>query len=268
MKIIKKVLMCNPKYFSIKYSINPWMNRRIAINRARAQIQWQRLAETLDSLNINIEEIKPQKENPDMVFTTDAGLLRKKTFVLSNFKHKERQKEKRFFIQRLKKKNYLKIVELSEESFFEGGDGLTYGDKVLLGIGFRTNLKASREIQKHLNCEVINLKLKDPKFYHLDTCLLPIDEKSVAFYPQAFTSSSIQKIKTICPNPVVIKEKEAFNFAANSIISQNSAVVQKNNQNMIDILKQKGKQVFAINVSEFFKSGGGIHCMACSVFEN
>ena len=62
-----------------------------------------------------------------------------------------------------------------------------YGGLVLAGYGFRTDPAAHAEAQEVLGRPVISLRLVDPAFYHLDTALAALDDRHIAYYPEAFS---------------------------------------------------------------------------------
>src|ERR1700735_3155700 len=69
-------LMCPPTLYEVAYSINPWMEGNLGrSSQARAQQQWQQLADALATL-ARVHLVEPVAGSPDMVFTANAGLAR------------------------------------------------------------------------------------------------------------------------------------------------------------------------------------------------
>src|SRR5438874_533222 len=94
---MRELLLCPPDYYGIEYEINPWMSRARGAEAALAQKQWEQLHATLLQLDCKVHLIAPQPGLPDMVFTANAGLTVGRTFIPSNFRHKERAGEQPFF---------------------------------------------------------------------------------------------------------------------------------------------------------------------------
>ena len=92
-----RILMCPPDHYGIEYEINPWMNRSLGAVRTVAFLQWTKLRETLEFLGAQIEQLEPRAGLPDLVFTANAGLMFKKLFLSSRFKHEVRAKESPVF---------------------------------------------------------------------------------------------------------------------------------------------------------------------------
>ena len=99
-----KVLLCSPEYFDVRYEINPWMDVNNNSQSHLAMSQWRHLINALTSAGAEIAHILPHPDLPDMVFTANAGLVKDKQVILSNFKHEERCGEQylfeRWFLQR------------------------------------------------------------------------------------------------------------------------------------------------------------------------
>lgn len=83
------ILVCNPRYYEVVYSINPWMHpvERPA-DRDLAISQWHGLVALLKQVGANVVVMEGQPGLPDMVFTANAGLVfQNKKVVLANFKY-------------------------------------------------------------------------------------------------------------------------------------------------------------------------------------
>ena len=67
-------LMCPPRYFDVKYVINPWMAGNLnKTDHSLANQQWQDFYHHL-AQHSHIELIEPDPDLPDMVFTANPGL--------------------------------------------------------------------------------------------------------------------------------------------------------------------------------------------------
>src|SRR5678809_1306442 len=85
------LLMCPPAHYGIEYEINPWMSTRRQSDPQRARSQWSDLRHILQHrLSLQVEFIDAVAEQPDMVFTANAGLVWRHKFIASNFRHEVR----------------------------------------------------------------------------------------------------------------------------------------------------------------------------------
>ncbi|HEX8203385.1 MAG TPA: amidinotransferase [Isosphaeraceae bacterium] len=186
MNASRRILMCPPDHYGIEYEINPWMDRRTGAEPDRACRQWQALHDALRDLGVVVERLDPVAGLPDLVFTANAGLVYRDTFVSSRFRHGERQGETPLFERRAHELG-LRVVTLPPGYHFEGaGDALFCGETLYGGYRFRSAARSHLWIGHLLGIEVLPLELADPRFYHLDTCFCPLDDGAAIYYPGAF----------------------------------------------------------------------------------
>lgn len=231
----------------------------------KAETQWAAYRDLLVSLGAEIELIAPQEGLPDMVFTANAGFIFGNTFIKSNMRHKERQPEDIYF-EKWFKDNGFHLLELPEGLFYEGeGDTVAMGDKVFFGSPFRTDVRSHDLVARILNKKPISLNLTDERFYHLDMAFCPLGEEDIAYYPGAFDDESIKLIEENISHKILIDEKNALNFAGNSIAIGESVIINKGCTEFASDLKAKGYKVYELEFSEFIKSGGGAKCLALHI---
>ena len=72
-----KILVCPPEFFDVWYEINAWMDIHNTPHKARARSQWWAMYNALLSSGAQVQRIEPHPRYPDMVFTANAGLVRK-----------------------------------------------------------------------------------------------------------------------------------------------------------------------------------------------
>jgi len=252
--------MCQPTNFSVKYQINPWMKIG-STNPQKAHNQWEKLVKTYQKININIIDI-PQSQNlPDMVFTTDSFIIKGNIALLANFYHSQRQQETRSFIPLLKNLNF-KIKTISDQYKFEGGDFRFYHNKLFLGHGFRTQKNSIPKLKKALNAPIIPIKLTNPQYYHLDTCFFILNQNHAFYIKNAISPRSLTKLKKYFKNLHQINTVDRQNFAANSVVYGNNVVANTNLGKFKSQITNLGYNFLEVDISEFLKSGGGIHCLS------
>ena len=260
-KLIKKVLMCRPLYFSeLDYAINPWMKPG-TIDNTKAMSEWDNLVSVYKKQNIDVEVIDQKHNVPDMVFATDQGIVHEKTVILSRFWCDERKNESKHYEEWFEK-NGFQITYLPRGAYFEGnGDSYLWHDKLLIGVGFRADEYTCQTVSKLLDIEVIPLQITDPKFYHLDVGFLPINSETAFYYPKAFSKQSREVMKKLIPNLLEFTKDEANGFCANSVVTDHHVICQKNNPTFETKLHNLGYKTIPVELTEFKKSGGGAHCL-------
>lgn len=267
-KYVKEVLMCKPDHFSVEYQINPWMKIG-SVDQLKAKSQWNKLVQSLKKQDIKINVINQKKGLPDMVFAADQAVIKDKNLVVSNFHYKERQNEVSEYLPWFEKQNHsFNIHHMPKNYFFEGsGECIWQGDRLFIGTGFRNSPDVCKFLSRFLGVETVCLELIDPKYYHLDTCFFVLNPETAFYYPPALSKKSIKLIKKLIPNLIPIEIKEAENFAANSLVTDHHVIMQKGNTKFSQAITKLGYKTVELNVSEFMKSGGGIHCLVQTLKE-
>ncbi len=257
---VKRVLVCRPNNFNVDYVINPHM-QPYSVDSDKALKQWESLVAILKSLNIKVDIIEQRPEVPDMVFATDQGIVRDGSILLANFRYSQRQKE-RVYYREWFRENGFGLRALSNIFPFEGGDTLFFNDMLFVGTSFRASVASCEELSKKLELDVIPLRLVDPYFYHLDMSFLPINKDTAFCYLPALSESSQNLLKRLVPNLIELSEPAVKGYAANSFVSGDNIVIAAGlPKDFHDELKKIGMKIHEVDVSEFKKAGGGIHCL-------
>lgn len=262
MKVSSRFLMCRPDYYEIAYEINPWMSVKRKVNPEIAMKQWEDFYDLLTKkLKVTVELLKPVPKLPDLVFTANGGLVHQKTFLRANFRHKERQPEARFFEDWFKKKGW-EAKHVPPVCRFEGeGDALFLGKELYTGYHFRSDLEAHEFVATTLEVSYYALELADRRFYHLDTCFAPLDEKTALVYLPAFEPYSQQILRETVPDLVEVPQEEALRFACNAVVVGKDVVLHVGCPKTEEALRRLGFRSHPLDFSEFIKAGGSAKCL-------
>lgn len=257
------LLMCRPTYYTIAYEINPWMRLERQVRHAAGRRQWQALHQLLTRrLRVPVRLIRPASGLPDLVFTANAGLVAGRTFIRSNFRHPERQREE-LFVERYFRRAGYRVVTLSQRWNFEGeGDALWLGERLVLGFRFRSDAPAHEELARLLHAEVLPVELADKRFYHLDTCCCPLGDDAALWYPGAFDRYGRKVIETYVRDLIAVSQADALKFCCNAIVVGRSLVLHRGiSRRLRAQLEARGFAVYELDVSEFLKAGGSAKCL-------
>lgn len=259
-KVLSKVLVCSPTHFDVSYAINPWMKPG-TVDKDRARMQWQQLVSMYQTLGVTVTVIDQQEGLPDMVFAADQGIIVGNTVIASNFRYQERQGEQEAYRWWFQKQQY-RIETLPKDATIEGhGECLFFQDMLFVGIGFRANKQACGYLREFLKMSVIALELVNPAFYHLDTCLFILNETTAFYYPKAFSLSSQKLLKKYISHLLPFSDEEASSFAANSAVTNHHVVLPSGIPTFRKKLVTLGYTPVVVDISEFIKAGGGMHCL-------
>ncbi|MDQ3825474.1 MAG: arginine deiminase-related protein [Actinomycetota bacterium] len=255
--------MCPPRYFAVSYAINPWMDPSRPVDAARAMTQWTALADTYRALGHTVEVIDPEPGLPDMVFAANAGTVIDGAVLGARFRNAERAAEAEHYRRWFATHGTPDLVMPSAVN--EGAGDLRWtGSLLLAGTGFRTEPAAHREAQEVLGIPVVSLRLIDPRYYHLDTCLLVLDDSPatplIAYYPPAFSPGSRRVLARLFPDAVIAGAADAACLALNGVSDGGSVVLPAEAEDLGRAVAARGFEPVFVDVSELRRAGGGPKC--------
>lgn len=266
------VLMCPPKHFTVSYAINPWMEGEVGeVSASLAWRQWEALRAALAEV-AETRLIDPRSGLPDMVFTANAGVVYGRAVIVSRFACEQRRGEEPHF-RAWFEANGFELRSWPEELAFEGaGDALLDRGEawVWAGYGQRTEGDAHEELAKfYPDRELVSMRLVDPRYYHIDTCLAPLEGGYLLYYPEAFDEAGRAEIERRVParKRIPVTEEEAAAFACNAVNLGRRVVLNLPSERLHEALESAGYEVIALDLSEFIKAGGSAKCLVLRLDE-
>ncbi len=262
---MKKLLLCPPTHYDIRYEINPWMSKENPIDHDKVSEEYRTLTYAYRQLGISYDELDPSPELPDQVYTTDLGHAEGNLFIKANFKYPERQKEA-LLAEEYFKTNGFDVSTLPEGVYFEGGDLLKVGDVYYFGFGKRSSKEAVEPIQEALGKPVIPIELPDEYFYHLDTCFSPLSEDVALINREALTPEGIAEIENYFKSVIDVRGDDNKLLACNLISHEGTVIMSQGVSNELkDQIIAHGFRVATVPIGEYLKGGGGIHCVSLEI---
>ncbi len=263
----KKIVMCPPDFFDIEYSINPWMNPKIRVDKKNALQQYNSIKDSFKKTGVEVIEILPVKGLPDMIYTSNAGYSEGDIFIKANFKAHQRKHESDKVEKYFREKGY-QIFDIPENIIFEGeGDLIRSKSKYFLGCGQRSDPMAKDYLEDIIGEKITTLELTDPYFYHLDTCFGPLNDDIVVINESAFSEDSLVKIYARFQHVITTNDTD------NSVLGCNLVVVEKNvflgkgiSEELQNNIKKFNYNLILPDMSEFLKGGGSVKCLVLEVF--
>jgi len=260
----RRYLMCPPRYFTVNYAINPWMDPSRPVDAARAMAQWTALVDTYRALGHTVEVADPEPGLPDMVFAANGGLVVEGRALGARFTHAERRAEGPAYLAWLAGAGLKDVTEPVHVNEGEG-DFLVVGDLVLAGTGFRTDPGAHTEVQELFGIPVISLQLVDPRFYHLDTALAVLDDRTVAYFPEAFSPGSRGVLQRLFPDAILATEADAVVLGLNAVSDGRHVVLPSVAVDLATQLRERGYVPVGVDLSELLKAGGSVKCCTMEI---
>jgi len=266
-----RILMCPPDHFEVDYVINPWMDGHSgSLDLALACEQWEALREAISTC-AEVKLIDPRPGLPDLVFTANAGLVYENLAVPSHFMPHERRPEEPFLRAWFEAEGF-EVRVLPQNIAFEGaGDALIDrgGPWLWTGYGFRTELEAHDHLRRWLDLELVSIRLVDPRFYHIDTCLCPLDGGYLLYHPPAFAAESRKEIERRVPRHkrIPVSVENAGHFACNAVNVGDCIFMNRTGGELAGVLEARGFKVTQLGLSEFLKAGGSAKCLTLKLTE-
>lgn len=263
---VARYAMCEPRHFGVRYRINPWMEPSRRVDRRRALAQWRDLRAVYRDLGHEVEHVAPAPGLPDMVFTANAGLVLDGTAWLSRFRFPERQPEEAGFARFFEGLAGVDRVVVAEHVHEGQGDFLRVGRTLLAASGFRTSRRAHGEAERLFAGgpsidEVVALRLVDPRWYHLDTAVLVVDEQTIAYHRAAFDGPSRERLLERWPDAIVADLDDALMLGLNGVSDGRHVVLPAAARRLHAQVAERGFEVVPVDVSEFLAAGGAVRCM-------
>jgi len=258
-------LMCEPKYFTVEYSINPWMDPTQPVSTELAVKEWTELADTYRRWGHKVEFIKPEPGLPDMVFAANSGTVVDGRVLGARFRAPQRAAEADHYRRWFLDHGYRDVAMPAKTNEAEG-DFTWTGEVLLAGTGFRTDPGAHAEAQEFLGVPVVSLNLVDPRYYHLDTALCVLSEAGpgrrahVAYYPEAFSPGSQRVLYRLFPDAVLATSADAECLGLNAVSDGRNVVLPMEATHLADQLINFGYDPVFVDIAELRKSGGGPKC--------
>lgn len=269
-----RVVLTTPTYFDIEYVINPHMSENVGtVNKEVAWQQWKAVRAAYTALDKNPLVVNGQSGLPDMVFSANQTLpfynpnSDAQGVVLSRMHSEHREGEVPYYARFFEEQGYA-VESLPEDldADFEGmGDALWHPGRRLLwgGYGYRTSPEAYEALSDLLDVPVVLLRLTDPDYYHLDTCLCPLDAEHALVAPRAFDETGLVLLDALFETLIEVPDHEArHQLACNGHCPDGKHVlIQEGCEKTNERLRDHDFVPVELDTSEFLKAGGSVFCM-------
>ncbi len=259
--------MCRPDHFEVCYSINPWMNPAEPVDRALALSQWETLRSTFEKYGHHVDLVPGEPGLPDMVFAANSGLVVGDRALSARFTHPERAAEGPAYHQWFTQRERFELACAQEINEGEG-DFLLVGEHILAATGFRSSLAAHREVARFFDLPVVSLELVDPRFYHLDTAMMVLDDANIAYFPPAFSAASRAMLAELYPDAIVATDADAVVLGLNGVCDGHNVFLSDKATDLIATLRANGYNPVGLDLSELLKAGGGVKCCTLEIHDD
>jgi len=266
--------MTDPAHYRVGYEINPWMTPRLwgadpLGHACAARRAWDELKRALETAGARVRVIAGARGQPDMVFAANAAVVLDRRALPARFRHPERSGEEVAYLsafEALRCAGVLDEVAQIDDVVQEGaGDAIWDRRRGLFWTGFgpRSDRAAAEVISGWFGRPAVALELADPRYYHLDTCLLPLPGGEVVHYPPAFTAAGLRRLRSEVPGDLLIEASaaDAVAFAVNAVALGERVIMARGAPGLCQRLAGRGYRVTQLDLAPFLMAGGAAFCM-------
>jgi N-dimethylarginine dimethylaminohydrolase len=267
--------MVDPAAFRVAYAINCHMRDPCGalneVDPVAATRQWHQLRRTYESMGYPVAVLAADPDLPDQVFAANPvfvgpGANGSGLFVLpSRMRHRERDGEVAPILEWLERQGARVAGPAPSEPCEGHGDLLWHPSRrlILAGHGPRTAPGALGAVALAAETPITAFQLVDPRWYHLDTALVPIDAGRAACVQEAFDAQGLELLAAIFPRLVPIPAVEAAGALAGNAHCPDgrNVIIDAAAQETARILAREDLRVHPVDTSEFCKSGGSVFCL-------
>lgn len=221
----------------------------------KAEEQHRDYEKALERMGYLIRRLPEAPHLPDGVFVEDAAVVFDEAGIITRPGAASRRPETESMAGVLKEYRELRFIE--EPGTLDGGDVLTLGKDVYIGLSERTNREAIRqagEILKPFGYRVTGVPVSG--CLHLKTALTPLENDLLLINPDWVDGDIFEGYRT---EPVHPDEP----FGANVMRRGNWALCPIAFPRTAEILTRKGYDLITVDQSELAKAEAGLTC--CSV---
>ncbi len=257
---LKKVILCEPKYMTIRDVINDTQKhfKDVGIDIEKAMQQHKEFVQTLKTNGVEVILLPPDQKYPEQVFTRDIGFTIGQLIFVADMASIVRQGEEEILNNWLQEEDvsYYNIVG----AHIEGGDVIIDHPMIYVGISDRTTKASIKHLESILPMfKVIPVPFKN-KYLHLDCVFNILSPTEALIYQEAFANSEIELLSAHF-DLIEVSKEEQFTLGTNVLsIGHKKILSLPVNKHVNTSLRAKGFTVIEVDISEIIKSGGSFRC--------
>ncbi len=273
--LLSSVLLGDPAEFEVLEAINVHMATADGglqqVDRMSAQGQWHSLLDAYRGIGMGVEVLPAAPGLADSCFTANPSMVLSapdggRVAWMAKMAHGSRQPEVALHADFFRQQGIpTREIPDAVERFEGCGDGLLHPGRYLLhaGVGPRTTAAAWEHIaEAHPEMDVLLYELQDDRFYHLDTALAPLAERTAMYVEQAFDQAGLDLIHAAFPKAFPVPLEEALRFACNAHSPDRCHVlIERGCPVTTAELRKRDFEPIELDTSEFRKSGGSVFCL-------
>lgn len=259
--------------YRVAWAINPHMVVGGA-DPIRAREEHARFVRALDAAGAKVRTLPFVHGAFDSVFAKDAALVVERPGAgLEALFARPRYLERRAEIAARRRHLHTGGVRAVADAAarFEGGDVVVSAAAgiVFLGHGYRSDAAAAADIERFVGLEVVPLRLRDERLYHLDMVLALLDDGTAVVCREALEPCSFAALAghPAVRDVVTIPLAEALAFGANMVQIGRRIVTAGAAPTTYAALGARDYEIVPVTLDQFHRAGGSAACLVARVHE-
>ena len=231
---------------------------RVPIDHARAARQHAAYEQALSEAGFALLRLPDLPDHPDAVFVEDTALLLGRHAVILRPGAASRAGETASTAAGLAA--HFELHRL-EDGYVDGGDVLTIGDAIYVGLSTRTDAAGIAELRRiaaPLGYRVIEAELRD--CLHLKTGATLAGPGASGAPVLLYNPRCVDPAQFAGLEPLAVDARESA--AANCLRAGDTLILPAGNPRTAGLLRDRGFDVAEVDVSELQKAESGVTCMS------
>ena len=159
------------------------------------------------------------------------------------------------------------VAEIRASGTLDGGDVITYGDRVAIGVSARTNAEGARqlaELVERFGYRAFLCPVDDR--LHLASAVTPLGPSRLIGTPSGFRSLDAASGEAAPGTIERLMIDEADIVAANVLAAGGRCFVVRGFPRAVAAMEQAGESVVEVDLGEFVRADGGPTCLVAPIF--
>jgi N-dimethylarginine dimethylaminohydrolase len=264
---LRRVLLCAPTYFSFQ-PINE-ITREVLARGEKADVdafrrEHDELVDAYRSAGVEVERVDPVETLPYMVYSRDFGACLAEGVLIGSFREPVRQGEELHYERKLRELG-VPVIGSVTRGAFEGGDFWLLDEAtVVQGVVARTDWEGVRnaaEILEPLGYVVRGVQLSS-KNLHLDMAFNIVAPQVAVCAVEQMPESFARMLDKRGFELIDVPSDGVFLHHCNiQCLGDGRVLTFAGNTKVNERLRVLGLEVYAPEISQILKGGGGPHCM-------
>lgn len=228
---------------------------RDPINVAKAIAEHACYEQALRSLGATVVHARAEPDLPDAVFVEDTALVLEEAAVIARPGAATRRREVESMVDVLSA--YRPVMRIQPPATLDGGDVLTVGRRIFVGVSSRTNRAAITQLERQLNrwgYEVTPVEVSG--CLHLKSAVTQVAERLLLINDRFVRLERFAPLEVLTVAP---SEPDA----ANALMIGSAVIYPEHYPDTAERLEGAGVRVVPVPCTEVAKAEGGVTC--CSI---